>query len=94
MTSEVNTSKSIFRIQAGPIHFNATFLSPIEVWVCFFHLELFSSSGAQPDNYVRQSMPFSYMYIYGIVANDSQPHTIQIYSDISARGFELFFEIM
>lgn len=35
-------------------------------------------------------MPFSYVYIDGIVADDSQPHNVQVYSDISSGMSEPF----
>ncbi len=88
-TSEITPSKSVFRLEAGPITFNVTFLSPIEVRI-FYFLGLVVSLGVQPNDYVRQSMPFSYMYIDGIVASDSEPHNVQVYSDISARRSKLF----
>ncbi|KAF9443528.1 hypothetical protein P691DRAFT_778832 [Macrolepiota fuliginosa MF-IS2] len=68
LTSEISPTKSVFRIQAGPIQFNATFLTPIE-----------------PTDYVRQSIPFSYMFVDAFSATDGQAHRIQVYSDISAE---------
>lgn len=35
MASEITPSKTIFRIEAGPIQFNVTFLSLIEVCILF-----------------------------------------------------------
>lgn len=35
VTSKLTPSKSIFRIEAGPIQFNVTFLSPIEVRILY-----------------------------------------------------------
>ncbi|KAF9443523.1 hypothetical protein P691DRAFT_407186 [Macrolepiota fuliginosa MF-IS2] len=66
--SEITPTKTIFRLQAGPIEFNATFLAPIE-----------------PTDYVRQSIPFSYMFIDGFSANDFKSHDIQVYTDITAQ---------
>ncbi|KAF9444145.1 hypothetical protein P691DRAFT_736930 [Macrolepiota fuliginosa MF-IS2] len=68
LANEITPTKSVFRLQAGPIQFNATFLSPVET-----------------TDYVRQSMPFSYMSVDEISASDSQTHNIQVYSDISAE---------
>ncbi|KAF5346060.1 hypothetical protein D9756_010802 [Leucocoprinus leucothites] len=51
---------------------------PMQFNVTFF-------SPIEPNDYVRQSMPFSYMYIDAFAANDSQPHSVQIYSDISGQ---------
>lgn len=84
VTSEITPSRSIFRLEAGPIQLNVTYLSPIEVRLFQRRLKPVVSSPVQPNDYVRQSMPFSYMYIDGIVASDSQPHTVQVYSDITA----------
>ncbi|KAJ3568312.1 hypothetical protein NP233_g5795 [Leucocoprinus birnbaumii] len=64
----ITPTKTIFRIEAGPIQFNATFFTPIE-----------------PDDYIRQSIPFSYLYVDGFSALDSATHTVQLYSDISAE---------
>ncbi len=88
--SEITPSRSIFRLEAGSIQFNATFLSPIEVRLFQRRLKLAVSFPVQPNDYVRQSMPFSYMYVDGIAASDSQPHTVQVYSDITAGGSALF----
>ncbi|KAF5360446.1 hypothetical protein D9756_005173 [Leucocoprinus leucothites] len=66
--SSITPTKTVVRIEAGPIQFNVTFFSPIE-----------------PNDYVRQSMPFSYMYIDGFSTNDSSPHSVQVYSDITAE---------
>ncbi|KAF9443521.1 hypothetical protein P691DRAFT_679373, partial [Macrolepiota fuliginosa MF-IS2] len=68
VTSEITPTRSIFRIQAGQIQFNATFFTPIE-----------------PTDYARQSVPFSYMFLDGFPATDSQPHNIQVYTDITAE---------
>ncbi|KAJ7911892.1 hypothetical protein B0H13DRAFT_1614136 [Mycena leptocephala] len=50
---------------------------PMELNVTFL-------SPVEPSNWVRQSFPFSYVYIDG-KATDGQPHSIQLYSDISAE---------
>ncbi|KXN87094.1 hypothetical protein AN958_09304 [Leucoagaricus sp. SymC.cos] len=42
-------------------------------------------SPIEPDDYVRQSIPFTYMYIDGFSFNDSQPHSVQVYSDITGE---------
>ncbi|KAJ3568846.1 hypothetical protein NP233_g5446 [Leucocoprinus birnbaumii] len=66
--STITPTKSIFRIEAGPVQFNATFFSPIE-----------------PSDYVRQSIPFTYLYIDGFSVTDSSSHNVQVYSDITAE---------
>ncbi|KAJ3567658.1 hypothetical protein NP233_g6220 [Leucocoprinus birnbaumii] len=67
MTS-ITPTKTIYRIEAGPVQFNVSFFSPIE-----------------PQDYLRQSIPFSYFYIDGFSVNDSLLHTVQVYSDISGE---------
>lgn len=36
----------------------------------------------QPDDLVRQSMPFSYLYI-NTASNDGNAHNVRLYSDIT-----------
>ncbi|KAF5360962.1 hypothetical protein D9756_005161 [Leucocoprinus leucothites] len=68
LMSAITPTKTIFRIEAGPMQFNATFLTPIE-----------------PNDYVRQSIPFSYLYIDDFSFNDSALHSVQLYTDITAE---------
>ncbi|KAI0066101.1 hypothetical protein BV25DRAFT_1797287 [Artomyces pyxidatus] len=64
MSTVVTPTRTILTIQAGPMEFNVTFLSPIE-----------------PGNWIRQSVPFSYMYI-DAQSLDRQNHSVQLYSSI------------
>ncbi|KAJ7195720.1 DUF1793-domain-containing protein [Mycena rebaudengoi] len=41
-------------------------------------------SPVEPDDWVRQSFPFSYMYVDG-ASTDGKTHSIQLYADISAE---------
>ena len=38
----------------------------------------------QPDDLVKQSIPFSYI-VLSAASTDGNPHTVQVYSDISAE---------
>ncbi|KAF9444696.1 hypothetical protein P691DRAFT_677102 [Macrolepiota fuliginosa MF-IS2] len=48
-----------------------------------FNLTFFTP--IEPTDYVRQSIPFSYMFVDAFSAIDDQAHSIQIYTDISAE---------
>ncbi|XP_006457508.1 hypothetical protein AGABI2DRAFT_181692 [Agaricus bisporus var. bisporus H97] len=37
----------------------------------------------EPDDYTRQSIPFTYLFVDGFVADDGNSHIIQLYSDIT-----------
>ena len=39
---------------------------------------------AQPDDWVKQSLPFSYLSV-SVAANDGKSHSVQVYTDISAE---------
>ncbi|XP_006457506.1 hypothetical protein AGABI2DRAFT_123370 [Agaricus bisporus var. bisporus H97] len=39
----------------------------------------------EPNNYTRQSIPFTYLFVDGFVADDGNPHTIQLYSEITGE---------
>ncbi|TDL28033.1 DUF1793-domain-containing protein [Rickenella mellea] len=41
-------------------------------------------SPIEPTDLVRQSMPFTYLYV-DVASTDGQPHAVQLYSDISAE---------
>ena len=43
------------------------------------------SLALQPNDFVRQSIPFSYIY-FEATSRDGNAHSIQVYSDISAGG--------
>ncbi|KAJ3559781.1 hypothetical protein NP233_g11179 [Leucocoprinus birnbaumii] len=66
--SSMTPTKTIFKLAAGLVEFNVTFLTPIK-----------------PEDFVQQSIPFSYLYVDGFTSTDSQPHSIQIYCDILAE---------
>lgn len=66
--STITPTKTIFRIEAGPVQFNLTFFTPIE-----------------PNDYVRQSIPFTYLYLDGFSFSDSISHRVQVYSDVSGE---------
>ena len=47
----------------------------------------------QPDDWVKQSLPFSYLTIQ-VTSTDGQTHDVQVYSDITAsRKSSIFFVI-
>jgi hypothetical protein len=86
----ITATRSIFTVQAGVMLLNITFLSPIEVRPDFFPVSMMDGSLVQkPSDWVRQSIPFSYVYV-DMASVDGQPHSVQIYSDISAREPDLF----
>ncbi|KAF7783408.1 hypothetical protein Agabi119p4_1432 [Agaricus bisporus var. burnettii] len=39
----------------------------------------------EPNDYTRQSIPFTYLFVDGFVADDGNPHKIQLYSDVSGE---------
>ncbi|KAF7783395.1 hypothetical protein Agabi119p4_1419 [Agaricus bisporus var. burnettii] len=39
----------------------------------------------EPNDYTRQSIPFTYLFVDGFAADDGNPHTIQLYSDITGE---------
>ena len=71
-------------MQAGPVDLTVTFLSPVEV--CKFLSCQYGpiSSNLQPDDLVRQSLPFSYMAL-SAASNDGAGHSVKLYTDISAE---------
>lgn len=75
-------TRTSFRLQAGPVDVNITFLSPIEVSISR-HSQQSGIIVPQPKDLIKQSMPFTYIYM-DLVSNDGQPHDVQVYSDISA----------
>ncbi|KAF8867760.1 hypothetical protein BD779DRAFT_1244531 [Infundibulicybe gibba] len=68
----ITPTRTILTFTAGPMEIEVTFLSPIE------------SSRQQPTDLVRQSFPFTYMYLTAN-ATDGASHSVQVYSDISAE---------
>ncbi|KAF7783398.1 hypothetical protein Agabi119p4_1422 [Agaricus bisporus var. burnettii] len=39
----------------------------------------------EPNDYTRQSIPFTYLFVDSFVADDGNPHTIQLYSEITGE---------
>ncbi|KAJ7603260.1 hypothetical protein DFH06DRAFT_1022365 [Mycena polygramma] len=66
--TQVTPTRTIFTMDVG---------STMQLNVTFM-------SPIEPDDWGKQSFPFSYMYIDG-KATDGKPHAIQLYSDISAE---------
>ena len=62
---------------------NLTFLNPIEVrFHSFCYFQCLHTYHAKPQDWVKQSIPFSYMYLTANSA-DNASHAVQVYSDIS-----------
>jgi hypothetical protein len=73
---------------------NITYLSPIEVRPDFLPVSMTDHSLVQkPSDLVRQSLPFSYVYV-DMVSIDGQPHSVKIYSDICAREPDLLIILL
>ncbi|CAA7266367.1 unnamed protein product [Cyclocybe aegerita] len=66
----MTATRTIFTIQAGPVEFNVTYLSPVE---------------EQPSDWVRQSFPFSYVSIDTVWSTDGQEHQVQFYLDTTGE---------
>ncbi|EKM77071.1 hypothetical protein AGABI1DRAFT_43976 [Agaricus bisporus var. burnettii JB137-S8] len=43
----------------------------------------------EPTNYTRQSIPFTYLFVDGFTTDDAKPHSIQLYSDITAGLYNI-----
>ena len=82
-------TSTIFSMVTGPMNVNLTYLSPIEVStptrISVLLLECFS----QPTDLLRQSLPFSYMYITA-ESNDGNAHNVRMYSDISGGELPIY----
>ncbi|KNZ58846.1 hypothetical protein VP01_184g4 [Puccinia sorghi] len=66
---ECTPSRSVFKMEAGPVQFNVTFLSPLPT----------------PDDRLRQSLPFSYLSIHLLNDHRSQNNDpVMVYTDIQA----------
>jgi hypothetical protein len=50
-------------------------------------------SPVTPDDYVRQSLPMSYMQV-SVVSIDGKSHNVELYSDISAGEFLIHVECL
>ncbi|KAJ3517821.1 hypothetical protein NLJ89_g243 [Agrocybe chaxingu] len=66
----MTATRTVFTIQAGPVEFNVTYLSPVE---------------EQPSDWVRQSFPFSYVSIDTVWSTDGQEHQVQFYLDTTGE---------
>lgn len=88
VVTEITPTRTIFTLQAGHIQFNATFFTPIEVILFIVHNGV-ASLPAQPTNYTRQSIPFTYLFVDGFTTDDAKPHSIQLYSDITAGLYNI-----
>ncbi|ETW77436.1 hypothetical protein HETIRDRAFT_480082 [Heterobasidion irregulare TC 32-1] len=66
----ITPTRTVLSMTANTVDFNITFLSPIEA--------------SSPNDFVRQSIPFSYIY-FEATSRDGNSHSIQVYSDISAE---------
>jgi hypothetical protein len=79
----ITPTRTIFTIDAGPVRLNLTYLTPIEVSV-YVEDEGILLTAPKPNDWKLHSFPFAYMAI-NVWSTDSQPHRVQIYSDVSGR---------
>lgn len=81
----ITPTRTIFTLQAGPMQLNVTFLSPIEVRRVSIRKIKTSLiyNLAKPSDLVRQSLPFSFVYVE-VASTDGNQHSVQIYSDVTA----------
>ncbi|KAK1226778.1 hypothetical protein PQX77_010239 [Marasmius sp. AFHP31] len=63
----VTPTRTIYVLNAGVVHLNITFLSPIE-----------------PDDIIRQSFPFGYVFV-DVASSDGAAHRVQVYSDLTGE---------
>jgi hypothetical protein len=88
----LTATRTMFRMEAGPVSLNVSFLSPVEVRFrpifidIALELDIRACLVIQPTNLVRQSFPFAYVYV-DVSANDGQTHSVQLYTDVSACKF-------
>ena len=84
ITNRVTTpTQIILTAQAGPMQVNVTFLNPVEVRCKFFDsrfIEPQLTPPFQPRDWVRQSIPFSYLFITA-KSLDNSTHNMEVYSD-------------
>ena len=87
MNTVVTPTQTVLTAEAGRMQFNLTFLNPIEVRLVSSHLLLssFNYTVFQPGDWVKQSIPFSYMSLTA-ESLDGAAHTVQVYSDVSGGG--------
>ena len=69
---------------AGPVTLTINFLSPVVVRFDPIFTAYSNERYLQPDDLVRQSLPFSYMTV-DVKSNDGKAHSVQVYSDISGE---------
>ena len=79
----VGPSSTIIGGLAGPMEVNLTFLNPIEVrFRSFVNFQRLHTHHLKPQDWVKQSIPFSYMS-FTAKSSDNSSHYVQVYSDIS-----------
>jgi hypothetical protein len=67
--------------QAGPMQINVSFLNPVEVRLEIIQfIESRPTHPIQPGDWVRQSIPFSYLSI-AAKSLDGSAHKMEVYSD-------------
>ena len=82
---QFTATQSTFVMTAGPVDLTVNFLSPVEVGdVRSGYGGRLLTSIYQPNEMVKQSLPFSY-FTLSAAPNDGKSHTVQVYSDISAE---------
>ena len=71
---------------AGPVDITIRFLSPIEVpcGPLGYRIVADMYGAQQPSDLTKQSFPFSY-YALSAASNDGEPHSVQVYADISGE---------
>jgi hypothetical protein len=86
----ITPTRTIITVMAGPMMVNVTYLSPIEA--SLFHLtsawRIMTCFLQKPADLVRQSMPFSYVYVEA-TSLDGKAHHVQVYSDVSGGNARL-----
>jgi hypothetical protein len=83
----ITPTQTVASARAGPMQVNLTFLNPIEVrFSLFFYFQSLHTHHLKPQDWVKQSIPFSYM---AFTANslDGASHAVQVYSDVSGGTY-------
>ena len=78
----ITPTRTVVVTQAGPMQVNLTFLNPIEVRSYLRSLLSPLTLLFQPGNWVKQSIPFSYL-ASSAKSLDGAAHNVQVYSDVS-----------
>lgn len=86
----ITPTRTIFTIDAGPVRLNLTYLNPIEVSPCHVMCNCIADTSCLKMGDLRlHSFPFGYLAI-NLWSTDGQPHSVQLYSDVSGGQFIFF----